>query len=114
MAKLPDSTLTAIFVLQRQLAEAIAQTTDTEWILIQTFGETEETIPEFEELQNVRERLTSAFSRTHILLLRILEAQPIASYAMLELMSQAIDRGQVNLTACNASVQEIRRNWSLS
>jgi len=74
MANLPSSTLTAIFELQRQIAESVAETSSIEWHLLKMFGENEQTMPEFEELQNIKERLTSAFSRLCVLLLRIMEA----------------------------------------
>jgi len=78
MANLPSSTLTAIFELQRQIAESVresvAETSSIEWQLLKMIGENEQTMPEFEELQNIKERLTSAFSRLSVLLLRIMEA----------------------------------------
>jgi hypothetical protein len=45
--------------------------------------------------------------------LRILEAQPTAANAMLELLAQAIDDGQANLEAANASIREIKQGWNL-
>jgi len=60
--------------LQRQIAESVAETSSIEWHLLKMFGENEQTMPEFEELQNIKERLTSAFSRLSVLLLRIMEA----------------------------------------
>ncbi len=54
MANLPSSTLTAIFELQRQIAESvaesIAETSSIEWQLLKMIGENEQTMPEFEEL----------------------------------------------------------------
>lgn len=66
-----------------------------------------------EELQNARERLNQSYSRLNTLLLRILEAQPIAANAMLDLLAKAIENGQANLEAANASIQEIKRGWNL-
>jgi hypothetical protein len=45
---------------------------------------------------------------------RILEAQPMAANAMLDLWAKAIENGQANLEAANASIQEIKRGWNLS
>jgi hypothetical protein len=59
-------------------------------------------------------RLKQSYSRLNTLLLRILEAQPIAANAMLDLWVKAIDNGQANLEAANASIQEIKRGWNLS
>lgn len=113
MAKLPDQTLTTIFGLQRQLAESIEEASALEWALFEQYGETELTIPELEELQNARVRLTVPYSRLHTLLLRILESQPMASDAMLNLLDQAIEQAQAAADAATASVREIKRNWNL-
>jgi hypothetical protein len=121
MAKLTDETLTITFYLLRQLAEEIEQSCATEWIFFEQYGETPRTIDELEEFQNIRERLNRAYSRLNTLLLRILEAQPTAANAMLELLAQAIlhwrgfanDDGQANLEAANASIREIKQGWNL-
>ena len=77
------------------------------------YGETASTIGELEELQNARERLNQSYTRLNTLLLKILEAQPIATNAMLDLLAKAIENGQANLEAANASTQEITRGWNL-
>ncbi len=113
MAKLPDETLTTIFTLQRQIASGIEEASAVEWALLEQYGETEATIPELEELQNARERLSAPYSRLHTLLLRILESQPAVSTAMLNLLVQTIEQSRPALDAAQASVQEIKRNWNL-
>jgi exonuclease VII small subunit len=113
MAKLSNETLTMTFQLLRQLAEAIELASETEWILFDRYGETSRTIGELEELQNARERLNQSYARLNTLLLRILEAQPIAATAMLDLWVKSLDNGQANLEAANASIQEIKRGWNL-
>lgn len=114
MAKLSEETLTMTFQLLRQLADAIELASATEWILFDRYGETLKTIGELEELQNARERLNQSYTRLNTLLLKILEAQPIATNAMLDLLTKAIENGRANLEAANASTQEIRRGWNLS
>ncbi len=113
MAKLPDEILTTIFSLQRQLAEGIEEASAIQWKLFEQYGETEETIGELEELDNARERLTTLYSRLNKLLLRILESQPTASAAMLNLLSQTLGQGEATTSAANASVREIKRNWNI-
>jgi hypothetical protein len=113
VAKLPDKTLTAIFSLQRQLAESIEEASAVEWVLFEEYGETEATLPELEQLQNARERLTAPYSRLSTILLRILESQPLASDAMLNLLTQTIEQAQAAASAATASVREIKRNWNL-
>ncbi len=113
MAKLSPETLTNIFNLLRQIAEEIENACSTEWILFETYGETTRTINELDELQNVKQRLNQSYSRLNILMLRILEAQPIASNAMVDLLTQAINDGLANVDASHASIQEIKKGWSL-
>jgi hypothetical protein len=113
MAKLSNETLTMTFRLLRQLAEAIELASATEWTFFERYGETPRTIGELEELQNARERLNQSYSRLNTLLLKILESQPIAANAMLELWAKAIENGQSNLEAAHASIQEIKRGWNL-
>lgn len=113
MAKLPDETITTIFNLQRRLLERIDEATATEAIIFERFGEIEETIPELEQLQNVRERATSSYSRLYALLLRVAEAQPAATSATLNLLAQSIEQAQANDAATGASVRDVKRNWNL-
>lgn len=113
MAKLPDETITTIFTLQRQLAEGIEVAAAAEWALAQQYGETEATVPELEELQNARERLTEPYFRLHKLLLRILEMQPMASNAMIDSLYQSIERARAARDAAGASVEEVKRSWNL-
>jgi hypothetical protein len=113
MAKLSTETLIIIFSLLRQLAEEIEEACATEWMLFERYGETSRTIGELEELQNARERLNQSYIRLNTLLLKILEAQPTAANVMLDLLTKAIDSGQANLEAANASIKEIKRGWNL-
>jgi hypothetical protein len=55
-----------------------------EFRLFQQIGETAETLPEFEELQNIKERLVTLSSRLHNILLRITQSQPTAANDMLD------------------------------
>ena len=81
--------------------------------LFENYGETAETINELDELQNVKERLNRSYSRLNLLTLRILEAQPLVSHVMLDLLTQAIEDGAANLDASHASIQEIKKGWNL-
>ena len=113
MAKLSNKSLTTIFSLQRQLAEGIEEASAVAWILFVQYGETEETQDELEELDSAKERLTKLYSGLNTLLLRILESQPNASTAMIELLLRTLEQGQATVDAANASIQEIKRNWNL-
>jgi hypothetical protein len=101
------------FSLQRRLLERIDEATATEAIIFEQFGEVEETIPELEELQTIRERATSSYSRLYTLLLRVAEAQPVASSATLSLLEQSIEQARAYVDSAAASIMDVKRNWNL-
>lgn len=113
MAKLKDATVNIIFDLQKQLLDRIDEATGTEAVIFEQFGETEETMPELEQLQNIRERATSSYSRLYTLLLRVYESQPLATSAILKLLANAIEQAEATNDAAT-SVQDTKRNWNLS
>lgn len=85
----------------------------TEWQLFEEYGETELTIPELEELQGAKEKLRNAYSRLNTILLRILEAQSIASADMLDFLERTMEQTQMALYAAQASILESKRLWNL-
>ncbi|WP_232287220.1 hypothetical protein WH8501_24330 [Crocosphaera watsonii WH 8501] len=85
----------------------------TEWIILERYGETTETIPELDELQNVREKLTERYNGLNKLLLSILEIQPRPPEDMVNLLVKTIERGQATIDSAEASIQEVKKNWSL-
>ncbi len=82
-------------------------------MIFERFGEIEETSPELEQLQNVRERAKSSYSGLYKLLLRVAEAQPAATSATLNLLAQSIEQAEANNAAAEASVKDVNRNWNL-
>lgn len=113
MANLPDETIDTIFSLKRQLWQLINQTTAVGWAILEEYGETEQTIPTLEQLDNLRERLTDPYSRPHGILLRVGESQPLASTTILDLLEITIEQAQATLAAADASIQEVRRDLNL-
>lgn len=113
MARLSGEIVTTIFNLQRQLLERIDEATATEFTIFEQFGETEITIREFEQLQNVKDRADSYYSRFYATLRRIYESQPMASAANLELLAKFIEEAQATVDATAATIGEIRRDFNL-
>jgi hypothetical protein len=68
MAKLSNEILSTIFSLQQKFLERIDDATTIEYVIFERFGETEETISELNELQNIRERANFYYSRFHTIL----------------------------------------------
>ena len=75
-------------------------------------GETAETLPELEELQSIRERLLSPYSRLHTLVLKAAQSPPVAPNDVLNLLYRSIESTEAALAASIASSQEIQRNWN--
>ena len=114
MANLPEETLTTIFNLQKQLFKIINETTATEYNLLEQYGETSATLPELEELQNIRERARDSYIRLFRLLLNIGEAQPSVNQSTLELLYRAIEQANLTVNALEVSIKEIQNNWNLT
>jgi hypothetical protein len=113
MAKLGNEIFTEIFSLQRRLIVLIDQTKSMELLLFMQIGETEATISNLEQLQNVNERLRNPYLRLSTLLLKIAEYQPIAPTATLSLLTKTIEETKSVVYAAEASIQEIREDWNL-
>jgi hypothetical protein len=91
----------------------IISTLATEFNLFERYGETAETLPELEQIQNCLERLRNPYSRLHTLTLRISEYYPVAPSAILELLEETIEQAQISADVVAASLSETRRNWRL-
>ncbi len=114
MANLPEETLTQIFDLQKQLFKIINDATATDFNLLEKYGETSATLPELDELQNIKERARDAYSLLFGLLLNIGEAQPEINPSTLELLYRAIEQADLTVNALEVSIKEIKNNWNLS
>lgn len=87
-----------MFNIQRQLLERINEATEIEYQLLE-FGETEETLIYFEQLQNSRERVDNYYLRLFTILRQIYPAQPVASRDSLEMLARAIGEAQASVDA---------------
>lgn len=114
MAELPIEVTIVVLELQRQLLAVIHKTTATTFLLLERHGETEQTIVSLNDLDNIRERANTYYSRFYTLLLRIADAQPVASNAMLDLLARSIDEARASIAASEATIREEIRNWNLS
>jgi hypothetical protein len=93
--------------------ELLNETTATEYILMQRFGETEATLLELESLDHVKERLRNPYNRLHRLLQQVTESQPAATADTLNLLYRTIEQTEVAVDASAASIQEIKMDWNL-
>ena len=113
MAKLPNETLENIFNLQRQLLECVDESTAIEFTLFDLYGEIEETIDYFEQLQNARERADVYYSRLFTTLRQIYIFQPVAPRDSLELLAKFMIEAEVTVAAVEATIAEIKRDFNL-
>ena len=114
MANLSEETLNTIFKLQKQLFKILNEASTTDYNLVEQYGETSTTLPELEELSNIRERARDAYTRLFRLLLNIGETQPAINQSTLELLYRAIEQADLTVNALEISIQEIKNNWDLS
>lgn len=113
MAYLSDEITDEIFDLQRRLLQLINDAAALELAMLEQFGETEATIPELDEILNIKDRATSYYTRLNRLLLQIFQSQPLADSATLNLLAQSISQTRAIVDAGKANLLEIKRNWKL-
>lgn len=99
MAKLAPDVLETIFFLLKQLSKLVDDATEAEYLLFESFGETEETINSLDELKGVALEAASRYSQLSTLRLRIAENQPSLSKDMLELLTKIINQNQLRIPA---------------
>ena len=113
MTKLPTEVTTLVLELQRQLLTTIHETTATTFLLLERYGETEQSILFLDDFDNIRERANTYYSRFHTILLRIADAQLIVSNAMIKLLERSINEAQATIDESEATINEEKRNWDL-
>ncbi|WP_019501246.1 hypothetical protein [Pseudanabaena sp. PCC 6802] len=113
MSDLPEETIETVFILQLRLLKIVNTATKSAFTIFEQFGETTETVPELDELQNIKERATSYYTRLYRILLQVFESQPTIPSATLDVLVQSIAQIQAIADACEASNREIQRNWNL-
>ena len=113
MGYLSDEITDEIFDLQRRLLQLINDAAALELAMLEQFGETEATIPELDEILNIKDRATSYYTRLNRLLLRIFQSQPLADSATLNLLAQSISQTKAIVDAGKANLLKIKRNWKL-
>lgn len=112
MANLPDNLLDQIDILQRELLELIYQATITDHAIFESYGETENTMVALEQVQNVKERARTYYTRLYRLLLQIYESIRVSS-ATMELLEQSLEETRAIIDAGKATIQETKRDFNL-
>mgnify|MGYP006267151153 CR=1 FL=1 len=113
MAQLPEEITRTVLNLQRYLLAIIQEATATQFLILERYGETEITLTDLEQLDNVQQRADTYYSRFNTLLRQIAGSQPLAASATLELLSRSIEDAQSTVSALEATIQEIKKDWGL-
>jgi GMP synthase PP-ATPase subunit len=108
MAELPSEMVITINQLKQKSLDILNRATAIEFMLFENFGETDQTLPLFEELATVAGDAKDSFTRLNNLQLRVAEAQPTIPSDMLELTTQAIDRITNRIPAWQRSLEEVQ------
>jgi hypothetical protein len=111
VAKVSRETIELVLSLMGRLSILVDTASATELSIFDSYGETEEVIYVLEQLQNTRERGVSAYTRLSTLLLKISEIQPLATAAMLEMLTKATEQAQATVDAGEATIREAKEDW---
>jgi hypothetical protein len=113
MAQLSPETTAIVNQLKQQSLAIVDMATAVAFSLLESFGETEETLPFFDELQTVHEDARDSFAQLNRFLLQIAEAQPIASVDVLKLLSYSIEITTSRIPAWQRSIEEVKLEFDL-
>ena len=113
MAQLPEEITTTVFNLQRKLLIIIHEATAAQFLILERYGETEITLTDLEQLDNVLQRADTYYPRFNTLLRQIVSSQPLATSDTIRLLGHSIEDAQATVSALEATVQEIKKDWSL-
>lgn len=112
MALLPNEIIVTVFELQQQLLNIIHEAAATQFIILERYGETDVTLMDLEQLDNVRERADNYYPRFSTLLRQIASSQPSASPATMQLLQRSIEDAQSTVSALEATIREVKEDWS--
>ncbi len=113
MAKLSPEISNTLSSIKQTLLEVIDESTATEFILFETRGESDETIPFLDEMKNVSIQARERYFQLSNLEVGIAESQPIATNAIINLLTKAIEQNQMRIPAWQRSIQEVKLEWQL-
>ena len=113
IAKLSPDIRATLSQQKEQLLDLINEAKSLEFTLLESVGETQETISTLEQLTEIAEQARTKLSQLSTLHLRIAEIQPTISSDLLKLMNQAIESIENRIPALERSLDEIKIDWRL-
>ena len=113
MAKISAELMSSLVNLQHSLLASVNEAKLAEYLLLNSFGETDETISSLDELTTISLQAGDLYSQISRLLLQISEIQPAITPAMLKLLSERVSTIKNRVPALEQSIKEIKLDWEL-
>jgi hypothetical protein len=113
MAKLAPEFKLKITNLQEDLLEIIDEARQTEFLILENFGENNQTLIVLEELTEITQQGRDLYLQLSRLRLQVAEAQPILSLDLLNLLTQRVNLIENRTPALSRSIIEIKTDWSI-
>ncbi|MEY2855789.1 MAG: hypothetical protein RLZZ74_98 [Cyanobacteriota bacterium] len=113
MAKISSELMSNLASLQQLLLESVNEAKLSEYLLLESFGETDDTISSLDELTAIALQASELYTQVSRLLLQISEIQPAITPAMLKLLSERISIIENRVPALQQSIKEIKSDWGL-
>lgn len=113
MAKISPELKLNLTNLQKILLDIVDETKAAEFLLLERFGETNETIIALDELTAISQQAADLYIQISRLLLRTAEIQPAITPDLLRLLEERIATIDNRVPALERSTQEIKTDWGL-
>ena len=114
MARISSELQSTIKSLQQALLHIVDDAKAVEFILLQRYGETEQTIVVLDELSVIAQQAGDLYLQMSRLLLRTAEIQPNITSDMLGLLTDRVAKISNRVPALERSVLEVKVDWGLS
>jgi hypothetical protein len=99
--------------LQQNLLDIVDNAKATEFILLERFGENNQTIIVLEELTAIAQQASDLYIQISRLLLRTAEIQPSITSDMLSLLIEKVAIIENRVPALERSIREVKSDWNL-
>ena len=114
MAKISSEFQSSLGDLQQALLGIVDDAKAAEFMLLERFGETNQTVVVLDELTAIAQQSAELYVQISRLLLRTAEIQPSITPDMLGLLTDRVATIVNRVPALERSVQEIKADWGLS
>ena len=114
MARISSEFQSTLGNLQQALLYIVDDAKSVEFILLERYGETEQTIVVLDELSAISQQAGALYVQISRLLLRTAEIQPNITPDMLGLLTDRVTAISNRVPALERSVQEVKADWGLS